>query len=421
MLNPDKKHPGDAGECSTDVVPASLRSEADAPAAVGFVPLCVPSLQGNEWAYTKDCFDTGWVSSVGAYVDRFEGSLAEYVGTKFAVATVNGTSALHVALRVAGVEPGDEVLVSTLTFIAPANAIRYAGAWPVFIDAEPEFWQMDPQCVADFLEKQCAWSDGVLRNRATGRRVSALLPVHILGHPVDLDPLRALARKFGLPVIEDATECLGASYRGERVGRGGDIACFSFNGNKIITTGGGGMIVTDNEAWATRAKYLSTQAKDDPVEYEHREIGYNYRLTNIQAAIGCAQMEQLDGIIAAKRRIAATYRSALAELPGVTPMREAAWAASNAWLFTVRIEPMAFGRSSRELLAALGREGIQTRPLWQPMHRSAAHAGSPQVGGEIADGLCAECLSLPCSAGLSASEQERVTAAIQALAGATAP
>ena len=395
-------------------------SEPGARASGGGIALCVPEIAGNEWSYVKDCLDTGWVSSVGAYVDRFEGSLAEYVGTQFAVATVNGTSALHVALRVAGVEPDDEVLVSTLTFIAPANAIRYAGAWPVFIDAEPEFWQMDPQRVADFLENQCTWSGGTLRNRATGRRVGALLPVHILGHPVDLGPLRALARKFGLPVIEDATECLGASYRGERVGGGGDIACFSFNGNKIITTGGGGMIVTDNEAWAVRAKYLTTQAKDDPVEYEHREIGYNYRLTNIQAAIGCAQMEQLDGFIAAKRRIAAAYRTALADIPGVTPMREAAWAASIAWLFTVRIESADFGRSGRELLAALSREAIQTRPLWQPMHRSAAHSGSQCVGGEIADTLCAECLSLPCSAGLSVAEQERVTAAIQALAGVAA-
>ena len=395
-------------------------SEPGAQATGGGIALCIPEIGGNEWRYVKDCLDTGWVSSVGAYVDRFERSVADCVGAKHAVATVNGTSALHVALRVAGVEPGDEVLVSTLTFIAPANAIRYAGAWPVFIDAEPEFWQMDPQRVADFLEKECAWSDGALRNRATGRRVRALLPVHILGHPVDLDPLLALARKFGLPVIEDATEGLGASYRGERVGRGGDIACFSFNGNKIITTGGGGMIVTGDETWAARAKYLTTQAKDDPVEYEHREIGYNYRLTNIQAAIGCAQMEQLDGFIAAKRRIAAAYRAALAGVPGITPMREAAWAASNAWLFTVRIDPAAFGRSSRELLAALSAEGIQTRPLWQPMHRSAAHAGSPHADGEVADALCAECLSLPCSAGLTEPAQNRVTAAIHALAGAAA-
>ncbi len=389
-------------------------------ASADAIALCAPELGGNEWRYVKDCLDTGWVSSVGAYVDRFERSVADYVGTKFASATVNGTAALHVALRVAGVEPDDEVLVSTLTFIAPANAIRYAGAWPVFIDAEPDFWQMDPQRVADFLENQCSVRDGVLRNRATGRRVRALLPVHILGHPVDLDPLLELARKFGLPVIEDATECLGASYRGARVGRGGDIACFSFNGNKIITTGGGGMIVTDNEAWGQRAKYLTTQAKDDPVEYEHHEIGYNYRLTNIQAALGCAQLEQLDGFIAAKRRIAAAYRTTLADVPGVTPMREAAWAGSIAWLFTVRIAPAVFGRGSRELLTALGAEGIQTRPLWQPMHRSAAHAGSPCVGGEIADALCAECLSLPCSAGLTAAAQERVLQAIVALAGGAA-
>jgi len=280
--------------------------EPGAPPPDGFVPLCVPEIRGNEWRYVKECLDTGWVSSVGAFVERFEKDMARQAGARHAVAAVNGTAALHVALLVAGVKPDDEVLVSTLTFIAPANAVRYAGAWPVFIDAEPDYWQMDPQRVADFLEKECRLEKGELRNRSTGRRVKAIIPVHILGHPVNIKPILELARKFSLLVIEDATESLGAKYEGRPTGSLADMACFSFNGNKIITTGGGGMITTDNEAWARRAKYLTTQAKDDPVEYIHNEIGYNYRLTNMQAAMGCAQLEQLDDYVVKKRHIAKT-------------------------------------------------------------------------------------------------------------------
>jgi len=267
--------------------------------------------------------------------------------------------------------------------------------------------------VRTFLEDDCHWENGELRNKTSGRRVRALLPVHVLGHPVDMAPLMALARKFALPVIEDATESLGASYRGTSLGHLADIACFSFNGNKLLTTGGGGMIVTDNEAWARRAKYLTTQAKDDPVEYLHHEIGYNYRLTNIQAAMGCAQMELLDDYIASKRRIAMRYQEALADLPGLTPMREADWASSVFWMYTALVDSMRYGRSSRELLAALQQEKIQTRPLWQPLHLSKAHAGSQVIGGGVAEMLYADGLSLPCSVGLSESAQDRVIAALR--------
>src|SRR5271157_3460815 len=244
----------------------------DAPSAAGSIPLSAPEIRGNEWRYVKECLDTAWVSSVGSYVDRFEQMVAQQAGTRYAVATVNGTSALHIALLVAGVRPEDEVLVSALTFIAPVNAIRYVGAWPVFIDAEPAYWQMDPARVVEFLERDCRWSDGTLYNQRTGRRVTAVIPVHVLGHPVDLDPILEVASKFGLKVIEDATEGLGATYKGRGLGCLGDLACFSFNGNKIITTGGGGMIVTDNQEWARRAKYLTTQAKDNEVEFIHGEI-----------------------------------------------------------------------------------------------------------------------------------------------------
>lgn len=386
-----------------------------APPVAGFIPLIVPEIRGNEWRYVKECLDTNWVSSVGSYVDRFEQMVAEQVATEHAVATVNGTSALHIALLVAGVQPDDEVLVSTLTFIAPVNAIRYAGAWPVFIDAEPDYWQIDPARVVEFLERDCRWSDGTLYNSRTGRRVTAVLPVHVLGHPVDLDPILAAAGKFGLKVIEDATEGLGASYKGRSLGSFGDIACFSFNGNKIVTTGGGGMLVTNNGEWAQKAKYLTTQAKDDPVEYVHGEVGYNYRLTNLLAAVGCAQMEQLAAFVAAKRKIAARYTETLQNVPGITPMRNAPWAASTFWLYTILVEEETFGMDSRQLMHTLGSREIQCRPLWQPIHQSPAHASNNAASMPVAERLARQGLSLPCSVGLTEFEQDRVMAALREL------
>jgi perosamine synthetase len=377
------------------------------------IPLCVPEIRGNEWKYIKECLDTGWVSSVGSFVDRFERELAAYVGAKHAVATVNGTAALHIALIVAGVKPNDEVLVSTLTFIAPANAIRYVGAWPVFIDCEPDHWQMDPQEVVDFLNKECDWINGKLHNKTTGRRIKAILPVHILGHPVDMEPILDVARKYNLVVIEDATESLGAQYQGRMVGHLGDIACFSFNGNKIITTGGGGMIVTDNEELAAKGKYLTTQAKDDPVEYIHNEIGYNYRLTNIQAAMGCAQLDQLGQYIEMKNRIAFKYSEAFENILGVVPASEAPWANGTYWLYTVLIDEKKYGLDSRKLLRMLAERGIETRPLWQPLHLSKIYRNLRSSSCPVAQLINSMALSLPSSVGLSRDDQEYVIAAIE--------
>jgi len=380
-----------------------------------FIPLCVPEIRGNEWTYIKECLDTGWVSSVGAYVDKFEQIVADRVDTRYAVATTNGTAALHVALLVAGVQPDDEVLVSTLTFIAPANAIRYVGAWPVFIDAEPDYWQMDADKVVEFLNRGCSWRNGALYNETTGRRVRAILPVHILGHPVDMAPILDIARRYNLAVIEDATESLGAEYMARSVGHLGDIACFSFNGNKLITTGGGGMIVTDNEEWATKAKYLTTQAKNDPLEYIHDEIGYNYRLTNIQAAMGVAQMEQLDSYLSAKRKIARSYEEAFHGVPGISTMNEASWAHSIFWMYTVLVDQDEFGMDSRELLKELARHNIQARPLWQPIHQSKAHAGAYAIECPVAEQLNRDALSLPCSVGLTYDQQARVIESLAAI------
>lgn len=384
------------------------KSKPQATPSPDLIPLAVPAVQGNEWRYIKECLDTNWVSSVGPFVDRFEREIAARVGTRFAVATVNGTAALHVALLLSDVKPEDEVLVSTLTFIAPVNAIRYVGAWPVFIDAEPDYWQMDPSRVVDFLERGCHWHNGALHNRVTGRRISAVIPVHILGHPVDLDPIIEIARKYNLAVIEDATEGLGATYKGRPLGSMGDIGCFSFNGNKIITTGGGGMLVTSNEEWAQKAKYLTTQAKDDPIEYIHNEIGYNFRLTNIQAAMGCAQLEQLDAFVTTKREIADRYTAALSDIPGIVPMRQASWAKSTYWMYTVLIKEKEFGINSRELLQALAKQKIQCRPLWQPIHQSPAHAISRVGALPVSEQLYKEALSLPCSVGLSEDAQNKV-------------
>lgn len=396
-----------------DLALAVASMEPGAPPPPGFVPLCVPELHGNEWAYIKECLDTNWVSSVGPFVDRFEQMLSDFSGNKYSVAASSGTAALHTALIVAGIQPGDEVILPALTFIAPANAVRYAGAWPVFIDAEPDYWQMNPKKLAEFLEQGCRSVGEILINRVTGRPVRAIIPVHILGHPCQMNEIVTLAHKYNLTIIEDATESLGAKYKDQMVGHIGDIACFSFNGNKLITTGGGGMIVTDNEDWAKKAKYLTTQAKDDPLEFVHGEVGYNYRLTNILAALGCAQMEQVVDYVAVKRRTAATYEEALIDVPGLTLMKEAPWATSVFWMYTVLVDEKVYGMDSRALLCKLGGAGIQARPLWQPLHLSPVFASLPKMDAPVADWLNRRAISLPCSVGLTEQEQERVIAAIR--------
>lgn len=398
---------------STDT--RSSQTEPGAPAPDGGIPLCVPHLGGREAEYVTECFDTNFVSSVGPFVGRFEQSIADYLGGSFAVAAVNGTAALHLALLAAGVERDDEVLVSSLSFVAPANAVRYCGAWPVFIDAVPSYWQMDTARVQEFLEGDCEIRGEATINRRTGRRVHAIIPVHILGHPVEMEPIVELARRFRLVVVEDATESLGASYRGKMVGTLGDIACLSFNGNKLITTGGGGMVVTRNKKWSDRCRYLSTQAKDDPVEYIHGAVGYNYRLTNIAAALGCAQMERIPEHIAAKRRIAAAYAKAIAAIDGLEVQGEAPWADSIFWLTTIRVNRTIYGLGSRDLMRLLQRRGISSRPLWQPLHLSPSQKQariSNQPACPVAEQIAEEALSLPSSVGLTESEQSRVVAAL---------
>jgi perosamine synthetase len=389
-----------------------MQSEPEAPAATGLIPLCASEIAGNDIAYVTECLQSGWVSTAGPFVERFERELATYVGTKFAIATNSGTAAIHASLLAAGVEPDDEVLVSDMTFIAPVNAIRYMGAWPVLVDAEPQYWQMDVERLASFLAHECTYQRGQVRNRASGRRVRAIMPVHLLGHPCDLDPIRGLAVKYDLLLIEDSTESLGARYKSEKVGAGG-LSSLSFNGNKLMTTGGGGAIVTDNADWAARAKYLVTQAKDDPLEYIHNSIGFNYRMPSLNAALGCSQLERIESHVEAKRRIVKRYGAGLDGVPGITLMPGAPWASPAWWLYTIRIDSSRFGRSSRDLMRLLGREGINSRPIFQPMHQSKAHAGTQAIGGEVAERIVAEALSLPSSVGLTEEDQDRVIATIK--------
>ncbi len=390
--------------------------KSDACQPSDFIPLCVPEIRGNEWQYIKDCLDTNWVSSVGSYVDRFERSIADYVGAKYAIATTNGTAALHIALLVSGIQPDDEVLVSSLSFIAPANAIRYVGAYPVFMDADPTYWQMDSQKVIDFLTQKCRWHDGNLWNQATGRKVKAVLPVHILGHPVDLDPILEIAHQYELVVIEDAAESLGAKYKGHYVGNLADISCLSFNGNKLMTTGGGGAIVTNNKNWAEKARYLTTQAKEDSEEYIHQSIGYNYRLTNIQAAMGCAQIEQLAEFITAKQQTAKRYRESLSDVPGLSLPQEASWAESTFWLYTVLVDRARSSFSSRGIIKYLKSQKIQSRPLWKPIHQQEPYKSFESFCIENANVLYKNAISLPSSVGISKGNVLQISSILSNLA-----
>ncbi len=385
------------------------------------IPLSVPNIGGNAWEYVQECLDTNWVSSAGAFVDRFEAEVAERAGVAHAVATVSGTAALHLALIAAGVEPEDEVIVPALTFIASANAVRYCGAWPVLLDVEAGYFQLDPDRLEGFLREECTARSGGLRNRTTGRRVRAVMPVHLLGHPCDMQAITRIARHYDLAIVEDAAEAFGARHHGRPVGSAGDVACFSFNGNKIVTTGGGGMIVTADAGLAARARYLTTQAKDDPVEGIHGAVGFNYRLTNIQAALGVSQLESLDDFLAAKRGHAEAYADGLDGVPGVRLPAEAPWADASYWLYTIRIDPNGFGMDRQELRRRLEAQGIETRPLWQPLHRSPALQDCPSYRVAVADEIQADALSLPSSTGLSADDRTRVIGALRALARSGGP
>lgn len=372
------------------------------------IPLSVPEISGNEWKYVKECLDTGWVSSAGSFVKKLEERSSAYVGRKFAVACSSGTAGLHTALMILGIQPDEEVIVPDLTFAAPAFAVRYIGAWPMFLDVDEKYFQLDPEKLKDFLVKECTFKNGKCVNRKTKRRVRAVLPVHLLGHPVEMGPITALAKKYGLSVVEDVAESLGAEYLGKRAGSFGDVAVLSFNGNKVITGGGGGMLLTDSKALAQKAEYLTTQAKDDPIEYIHNTVGYNYRLNNLQAAVGLAQFEQLEMYIDKKNAIAQNYSLALKPVRGLRLPEQAAWARSIWWLYTILVEPKTYGMNSRALMKILETRKVQARPFWHPLHSLKAFAGCGSYRIENSLRSYQQGLSLPSSVGLSAEDQERV-------------
>jgi aminotransferase in exopolysaccharide biosynthesis len=381
------------------------------------IPLSVPCIRGNAWKYVKECIDTEWVSSAGPFVDRFEEACRTFVGTRHAVACVSGTAALHVALQLVGVSDDDEVIVPTVTFIAPVNAIRYLHAQPVFMDCD-EYYNLDVEKVLAFLDRETTQVDGRTVNRTTGRRIAAVLVVHVFGNAARLEPLAKACRERNLPLVEDSTESLGTrytdgEYKGQHAGTIGAIGCFSFNGNKIITTGGGGMIVTNDDAHAARAKYLTTQAKDDEVRFVHGDVGYNYRLTNLQAALGVAQFEELADFLKAKRAIFDRYAAELDGIDGLTVAAVPPYATNNHWLCAVRVDAARYGRDRERLMADLAARKIQTRPLWHLNHQQKAYLTAQSYQIDRAPCQLAQTLTIPCSVSLTADQQADVISALR--------
>ncbi|MHC9543636.1 MAG: LegC family aminotransferase [Vulcanimicrobiota bacterium] len=387
------------------------------------IPLSIPCFKGNEWKYVKECLDSGWVSSNGEFVEQFEKSLCNYLSVDHAIACVNGTSGLQVALRLVGVTPGDEVIVPTCTFIAPVNAVKYLQAEPIFMDCD-EYLNIDVAKVLEFCRNECEMTVSGLRNKKSGRIIKAVLPVHVFGNPCDMEALMAIAEEFSLKVVEDATESLGSYYAEGRfkkryTGTIGTLGVFSFNGNKIITTGGGGMIVTDDAALAEKARYLTTQAKDDPLRYIHNEIGYNFRLTNIQAALGVAQMEELDGFIRQKKENYELYRRLIENVNGITLMEPPPGTQSNYWFHALLLNKEVYGLTRDELMERLGRDNIQTRPLWHLNHLQKPYEKCFSYKIERAPYFMERVLNVPCSSNLTQGDVEKVIAAIRKANGAS--
>ena len=372
------------------------------------IALSEPNLSGNEWKYIKECLDTNWVSSVGKFVNQFESVVAEYCGTGYAVATSNGTTALHLSLLLAGTKPGDLIIAPNITFVASINAIKYVQADPVLIDVTSDTWQMNLDLVEEFLRKECSSSKNNCVHRSSGRVVRGILPVHVLGNLCDMHRLMKLANEFNLFVVEDATESLGSTFKGKAAGTFGVMGCLSFNGNKIITTGGGGMIITNDEQLAKKAKHLTTQAKADPNEYYHDEVGYNYRLVNVLAAMGVAQMEQLPGFIKRKKEIASFYNKELGKIPGFSPQKISQEVDSNNWLYTAKV------KQQPSLRKFLRDNQVDARPFWVPMNQLPANKDSIYFNKtNTSQEVYQECLSLPCSTHITGDDLSKVASLVR--------
>lgn len=390
--------------------PAARLDAEDIAAAIqavaGTAVLHEPEFAGNEWTYVKECIDTGWVSTAGSFVGRFEDMLAGCTGSPHVIATVNGTAALHAALLLAGVGPGDEVIVPSLTFVATANAVAYCGAEPHFADIDPATLGLDADRLGIRLAGIAKRSGGGWRNRETGRPIRAVVCMHTFGHPCDLDGLSRVAAEFALPMIEDAAESLGSFYRDRHTGTIGRLGVLSFNGNKTVTTGGGGAVLTGDADLAAAARHLTTTAKrPHPWRFDHDRVGFNYRLPNINAALGCAQLEQLDGFLARKRRLAERYRTAITDVPGVSVVDEPAGCRSNFWLNALLLDSDDEGLRDAVLDACAARN-IGARPAWTPMHLLPMYAKAQRDDLSVTESLFRRLVCLPSSPKLAAARHQ---------------
>jgi len=365
--------------------------------------LSPPHLDGRERELLLQAFDSNWITTLGPHVDAFEQEMSEKIGIKYAAALASGTAALHLALLIIGVKKGDVVLCSNLTFVASTNAITYVGATPIFIDSDHATWNMDPALLNEELD-DCA---------RKGKLPKAVVAVDLYGQCADYDPIIEACAKYEIPVIEDAAEALGANYKGTFAGKFGVMSVFSFNGNKIVTTSGGGMLLSDNEGYIKQARLLSTQARDPAPHYQHSRIGYNYRLSNLLAAVGRGQLERLDEKVARKRAINEFYRKALGEIPGIEFMPEASYGKSNYWLTVILITPEAFGADRETVRLALEAENIESRPIWKPMHMQPAFKTFRIRGGAVSDDLFHRGLCLPSGTQMTEEDLERVIKGIK--------
>lgn len=375
------------------------------------IPLSIPHLEGNEWKYIKHCLDTGWVSSAGSYVTQFESMVAEFAGAKYGIAASNGTSGLHMALHLLGINRDHHVIIPNITFIASANSAVYTGATPIFIDIDPQSWQMDLDLLEEFLTTKCFMNDaGYCVCKETEKEIRAIMPVHVLGNICDMDRFMQIVGEKNIEVVEDASESLGSYYKGKHSGGFGKIGVFSFNGNKIITTGGGGVIVTDDEAIAKRAKHLTTQAKVDPETYWHDEIGFNYRLVNVLAAMGVAQMEQLPGFIKKKKYIDQYYREHLKDVGDIQFQKVSSDVDPNCWLTTIRTS------HQDKILQELKNASIIARPFWTPMNQLPMFTESIyHTHHDHSRAIHQECLSIPSSVNLTDAQLAQVSQTISSV------
>ena len=376
------------------------------------IPLSVPNISGNEWRYVKDCLDTGWISSAGSYVNRFEEFIRNYTGVKYAIACMNGTAGLQVSLNLAGVSSNDIVIAPNLTFVASLNAISYSGAQIALIDICEDSWQMDIDLLQNWLADNTTTKfindKPITTEIVSGKRIGAIMPVYVLGGFMDVDKLVDISSKYGIPLIEDSTEALGSFKNGKHAGTFGLTGVLSFNGNKIISTGGGGMILTDDKEIADRAKHITTTAKTDPLDYFHDEVGYNYRLVNVLAAIGVAQMENFESILKRKKEIDALYRSELYGIGDIKFQENDTDSDPNCWLFTFRTKKM------RALLNHLNSKEIQSRPFWTPMNNLPMYKDLKYISHkDISNIIFKDCISIPSSSNLTVEDQYKVISEIK--------